>query len=87
MLRIPFRSAFRMTHSSTRHFPDATGKPGEFFEPRQTATSDDFTPDPSKSLKLSPERQALVDDVLALYSCEPTIERVKRYTYDSSSNR
>ena len=37
--------------------------PGEQFEPRQTATSEDYEPDPSKSLKLSPQRQALVDDV------------------------
>ena len=67
--------------SSTSHFP-GSDKPGEAFEPRQTATSEDFTPDPSKSLKLSPARQALVDDILALYSCEPTIRRVERYTPD-----
>ena len=56
--------------------------PGEQYEPRQTATSDDYTPDPSKSIKLSPARQSLVDDVIALYSCEPTIKRVERYTAD-----
>ena len=56
--------------------------PGEQFEVRQTHADDDYKPDPSKSLKLSPARQALVDDILALYSCEPTIERVKRYTPD-----
>ena len=56
--------------------------PGEQFEPRQTAPSEDYTPDPSKSIKLSPARQALVDDVIALYSCEPTIKRVERYTPD-----
>jgi len=49
---------------------------------RQTATSEDFTPDPSKSIKLSPARQALVDDIIALYSCEPTVKRVERYTPD-----
>ncbi|KAJ3991327.1 hypothetical protein F5050DRAFT_1794574 [Lentinula boryana] len=56
--------------------------PGEHFEPRQTATSDDYTPDQSKSLSLDPPRQRLVDDILALYSCKPTVERVKRYTSD-----
>ncbi|KAL9628438.1 MAG: hypothetical protein Q9164_007277 [Protoblastenia rupestris] len=56
--------------------------PGENFEIRQTHPSEDYTPDPSKSLPLSPARQRLVDDILALYSCEPTIERVKRYTPD-----
>lgn len=56
--------------------------PGEQFEPRQTATSEDYHPDPSKSIKLTPARQALVDDIIALYSCEPTIKRVERYTPD-----
>jgi len=56
--------------------------PGEQHEVRQTSTSEDYTPDPSKSIKLSPQRQALVDDIIALYSCEPTIRRVERYTPD-----
>ncbi|CAF9937876.1 MAG: hypothetical protein HETSPECPRED_000690 [Heterodermia speciosa] len=56
--------------------------PGEQYEPRQTAPSDDYTPDPSKSIKLSPARQALVDDVIDLYSCKPTIKKVERYTPD-----
>lgn len=56
--------------------------PGEQFEVRQTLTTEDMTPDPSKSIKLSPARQALVDDIIALYSCEPTIKRVERYTRD-----
>ncbi|KAL8829123.1 MAG: hypothetical protein Q9191_002190 [Dirinaria sp. TL-2023a] len=56
--------------------------PGEQYEPRQTAPSEDYTPDPSKSIKLSPARQRLVDDIIALYSCQPTVERVKRYTAD-----
>ena len=47
-----------------------------------TAPSDDYTPDPSKSLPLSPARQALVDDIIALYGMQPTVERVKRYTPD-----
>jgi hypothetical protein len=57
-------------------------KPGEHFEPRQTATSEDYTPDPSRSIPLDRPRQALIDDVIALYSCQPTVERVKRYTPD-----
>ncbi|TKA26679.1 hypothetical protein B0A50_04787 [Salinomyces thailandicus] len=56
--------------------------PGEQFEPRQTSTTEDFHPDPSKSLPLPPNRQALVDDIIALYSCEPTVRRVERYTPD-----
>jgi hypothetical protein len=31
---------------------------------------------------LNPARQRLIDDILALYGCDPTIERVKRYTPD-----
>ena len=56
--------------------------PGENFEVRQTAPSEDYTPDPSKSLPLSPARQSLVDDIIELYSCHPTIRRVERYTSD-----
>ena len=56
--------------------------PGEQFEVRQTSSSEDWHPDPSKSLPLSPTRQALIDDVIALYSCQPTIRRVERYTPD-----
>ncbi|KAH6872205.1 hypothetical protein BKA58DRAFT_313557 [Alternaria rosae] len=68
--------------SANSGFPKTSDAPGEQFEPRQTATSEDYEPDPSKSIKLSPQRQALVDDIIALYSCQPTIERVKRYTPD-----
>lgn len=64
------------------HFPGMAGKPGENFEPRQTFNTDDAEPDTSKSLPLSPARQRLIDDIIALYSCEPTVERVKRYTPD-----
>lgn len=71
-----------MTETEVRHFPTDPSLPGENFEPRQTSTSAEVPPDPSKSLKLSPARQALVDDIIALYSCEPTVERVKRYTPD-----
>ena len=56
--------------------------PGENYEPRQTHPSEDYTPDPSKSLPLSKERQSLVDDILDLYSCKPTVQKVKRYTSD-----
>jgi len=56
--------------------------PGENYEPRQTHPTEDYTPDPSKSIKLSPHRQALVDDIIALYSCHPTVQRVRRYTPD-----
>lgn len=60
----------------------SAAQPGEQFEVRQTSSSDDWKPDPSKSLPLSPARQRLVDDVIALYSCQPTRERVERYTPD-----
>jgi len=62
--------------------PDNPNLPGEAFEVRQTSSSEDWTPDPSKSLPLNPARQALIDDILALYGCEPTVERIKRYTPD-----
>jgi hypothetical protein len=56
--------------------------PGENFEVRQTSATEDWHPDPSKSIPLDKPRQALVDDIIALYSCEPTVDRVKRYTPD-----
>lgn len=56
--------------------------PGENFEVRQTSATEDWQPDPSKSIPHDNARQALVDNILALYSCEPTVERVKRYTPD-----
>jgi hypothetical protein len=49
--------------------------PGENFEVRQTSSTEDWHPDPSKSLHLDKARQALVDDIIALYSCEPTVEQ------------
>jgi hypothetical protein len=57
----------------------SSGKPGESVEPRQVTTTEDMHPDPSKSIKLPENRQKLVDDVIALYSMEPTVERVSRY--------
>ncbi|KAI9705198.1 MAG: hypothetical protein M1820_005345 [Bogoriella megaspora] len=67
---------------TTQSLPTDPSLPGEHFEPRQTSTSEDYTPNPSKSLPLSPARQRLVDDIIDLYSCKPTIEKVKRYTPD-----
>jgi hypothetical protein len=84
-----FTAAIRMSNpnepkvDATSNFPGKNSDtPGEQFEVRQTAPSDDYTPDPSKSLPLSPARQALVDDIIALYGMQPTVERVKRYTPD-----
>ena len=75
------------TNMSDNNHPIATGTipssaPGENFEPRQTHPSEDYTPDPSKSIPLPPNRQALVNDIIDLYSCKPTVEKVKRYTPD-----
>ena len=68
---------------ATSNFPTHNSNtPGEQFEVRQTSSSEDYKPDPSKSLPLNPAREALIDDIIALYSCEPTVERVKRYTPD-----
>ena len=76
-----------ITNMTDNNHPIATGNipssaPGENFEPRQTHPSEDYTPDPSKSIPLPPNRQALVDDIIDLYSCKPTVEKVKRYTPD-----
>ena len=49
--------------SANSGFPNTSDAPGEQFEPRQTATSEDYEPDPSQSIPLSPQQQALVDDV------------------------
>ncbi|ETS75629.1 hypothetical protein PFICI_12573 [Pestalotiopsis fici W106-1] len=68
------------------NFPTDASLPGEHFEIRQTHPTGDYTPDPSKSLPLSPTRQALVDDIIALYEMKPTVERVKRYTPDCVYN-
>lgn len=67
---------------SANALPTDSSLPGEHFEVRQTQDSDDYKPDPSRSIKLPPARQALLDDIIALYSCKPTRERVKRYTPD-----
>lgn len=78
----PVTRAITTTSSPKMSMPTDASLPGEHFEARQTAKSEDYTPDPSKSLTLSPARQALVDDIVALYNCEPTVKRVERYTPD-----
>ncbi|APA10536.1 predicted protein [Sclerotinia sclerotiorum 1980 UF-70] len=60
----------------------STASPRESFEVRQVSSTEDWHPNLSKSLPLSPARQALVDDIIALYSYLSTIERIKRYTPD-----
>ncbi|KAH9926518.1 hypothetical protein B0H21DRAFT_781338 [Amylocystis lapponica] len=62
--------------------PTDSSLPGEHFEVRQTSSDPDYHPDPSRSIALPPARQRLLDDVIALYSCQPTHERVRRYTPD-----
>ena len=79
----PFNTASNMSANSKMESASLPASaPGENYEPRQTHPSEDYTPDPSKSLPLSKERQALVDDILDLYSCKPTVQKVKRYTSD-----
>lgn len=63
----------------------ASGIPGEQVEPRQTLPTEDMEPNPANSIKLPPNRQRLIDDVIALYSCQPTVERVARYAPGESS--
>jgi hypothetical protein len=55
------------TETSKTHFTSDPNAPGEQFEVRQTSESADWKPDASKSIRLSPARQALIDDILALY--------------------
>jgi len=87
MLRLP-RSLPVRCHSTnlfkanTSQLLNISSKPRENFEVRQISSSEDWRPDPSKSVKLPPNRQALIDDVIALYSCQPTVDRVKRYSRD-----
>lgn len=72
--------------SSKLHFPDDASLPGTSFEPRQNDATGDYTPNPAKSLPLSAARQALVDDIIALYALGATVDRVKRYTPDAVYN-
>lgn len=62
-VRANMSSASDITSSANSGFPKISDAPGEQFEPRQTATSEDYTPDPSNSIPLSGPRQRLVDDV------------------------
>jgi len=55
-----------------------SGIPGEQVEPRQILQDSDSTLDPSKH-KAPAWSTGLLDDQLALYSCQPTVERVCRY--------
>lgn len=59
----PFSSDIKTSANSG--LPDTSSTSEEQFEPRQTATSEDYEPNPSRSIKLDPARQRLVDDVLA----------------------
>ncbi|KAF3767169.1 hypothetical protein M406DRAFT_251842 [Cryphonectria parasitica EP155] len=68
------------------NFPTDASLPGEYFEVRQTHPTGNYKPDPLKSIPLSPARQALLDDIIALYEMKPTVERVKRYTPDCVYN-
>lgn len=68
--------------TTTNSLPTDASLPGENFEVRQTSTTDDYHPDQSRSIPLPPNRQALLDDVIALYSMEPTRRRVERYSPD-----
>lgn len=72
--------------SSKAHFPIDPSLPGKFFEPRQSNLTEDYTPNPSKSVPLSPARKALVDDIISLYEMGATVERIKRYTPDAVYN-
>lgn len=68
------------------NFSTDASLPGEHFEVRQSHATGDYKPDPSKSIPVSPARQALIDDIIALYEMKPTVERVKRYTPDCVYN-
>ncbi|SPQ25345.1 db95d36a-d626-40ca-90ce-6538db098de4 [Thermothielavioides terrestris] len=72
--------------SSTVHFPSDPKLPGKCFEPRQDNPMGDYTPNPSKSLPVSPARKALVDDIISLYEMGATVERMQRYTPDAVYN-
>ena len=54
--------------------PNDSSLPEKHFKVRQTSTL--------KSLLIPPARQRLLGDIIALYSCKPTRERVKLYTTD-----
>ncbi|KAK5658412.1 hypothetical protein OQA88_2389 [Cercophora sp. LCS_1] len=72
--------------SGKANFPTDPSLPGEHFEIRQTHPTGDHKPNPAKSPPLSPQRKALIDDIINLYEMKPTIGRVKRYTPDCVYN-
>jgi len=76
------RAEMVFSENANSGMPKSSHAPDERFEPRQTSTSEEYTPHPEKSLPLNKQRQELVDDIIALYSCQPTVQRVKRYTPD-----
>jgi hypothetical protein len=70
--------------TATNGLPTDPSLPGTAFEHRQDfPKGESTTPDQSKSLPLDSARQSLLDDILALYSCQATVERIKRYTPDA----
>ncbi|TFK51133.1 hypothetical protein OE88DRAFT_1660466 [Heliocybe sulcata] len=71
-----------MSTKTDHNLPTDSSLPGKAFEVRNVSSNDDWKPDPSKSIALPPNRQRLIDDIIALYSMQPTVERVKRYTPD-----
>lgn len=75
-----------LSEGSKIHFPTDRKLPGKHFEPRQNDPTGDYTPNPSKSLPLSPARQALVNDIISLYEMGATVERMQRYTPDAVYN-
>jgi hypothetical protein len=75
-----------LSESSKVNFPTDPKLPGKCFEPRQSDPTGDYTPNPSKSLPLSPTRKALLDDMISLYEMGATVERVQRYTPDAVYN-
>jgi len=69
----------------TRTRAAASGIPGEQVEPRQTLPTEDMEPNPANSIPLPPNRQKLVEDIIALYSCQITVDRVARYAPGKST--
>jgi hypothetical protein len=61
--RTNMSSDSNIKQSAKPGFSDTLDTPEEQVEPRQIGTNEDYEPNPSKSIKLSPARQRLVDDV------------------------
>jgi hypothetical protein len=77
-------SADEIPEIITRTRAAASGIPGEQVEPRQTLPTEDMEPNPANSIPLPPNRQKLVEDIIALYSCQITVDRVARYAPGTS---